>query len=223
MTQISLQENDTKLDGIESGATADQTDAEIRAAVEAATDSNVFTDDESLKLFGIETAANNYTHPTGAGNNHMPSGGTVGQVLENTASGTAQWADASGSIFPAFDNSTWTSMSLTTSGNNQTFTAPTGGNGIFFVSRIIIRSNNTSVYGSASASMSGTGSYAIVGGDYGGYLSSAGSAALSGLVAGNPINHGVQGFIAPGGTLTLSAVAPHYNMYFSLNGKYKSV
>ena len=34
----------TKLDGIETAATADQTDAEIRAAVEAATDSNVFTD-----------------------------------------------------------------------------------------------------------------------------------------------------------------------------------
>ena len=34
----------SKLDGIEALATADQTDAEIRAAVEAATDSNVFTD-----------------------------------------------------------------------------------------------------------------------------------------------------------------------------------
>ena len=46
-----------KLDGIESGATADQTDAEIRAAVEAATDSNVFTDADHTKLNGIETAA----------------------------------------------------------------------------------------------------------------------------------------------------------------------
>ena len=34
----------TKLDGIESGATADQTAAEIRTLTEAATDSNVFTD-----------------------------------------------------------------------------------------------------------------------------------------------------------------------------------
>ena len=40
----------TKLDGIESGATADQTNAEIRAAVEAATDSNVFTDADHTKL-----------------------------------------------------------------------------------------------------------------------------------------------------------------------------
>lgn len=40
----------TKLDGIESGATADQTAAEIRALVEAATDSNVFTDADHTKL-----------------------------------------------------------------------------------------------------------------------------------------------------------------------------
>ena len=47
----------SKLDGIESNATADQTNAEIRTAVEAATDSNVFTDADHTKLNGIETAA----------------------------------------------------------------------------------------------------------------------------------------------------------------------
>ena len=46
-----------KLDGIEAGATGDQTNAEIRAAVEAASDSNVFTDADHNKLNGIETAA----------------------------------------------------------------------------------------------------------------------------------------------------------------------
>jgi hypothetical protein len=47
----------TKLDGIETGATADQSSAEIRAAVEAATDSNVFTDADHTKLNGIEASA----------------------------------------------------------------------------------------------------------------------------------------------------------------------
>jgi len=56
-----------KLDGIESGATADQTNAEIRAAVEAASDSNVFTDADHTKLNGIATSANNYTHPSHPG------------------------------------------------------------------------------------------------------------------------------------------------------------
>ena len=47
----------TKLDGIESNATADQTDAEIRTAVGNATDSNVFTDADHSKLDGIESGA----------------------------------------------------------------------------------------------------------------------------------------------------------------------
>mgnify|MGYP003135091357 CR=1 FL=1 len=47
----------SKLDGIEAGATADQTDAQIRAAVEAATDSNVFTDADHSKLNAIEANA----------------------------------------------------------------------------------------------------------------------------------------------------------------------
>mgnify|MGYP000932125288 CR=1 FL=1 len=46
-----------KLDGIESGATADQTNAEIRTAVEAASDSNVFTDADHTKLNAIEASA----------------------------------------------------------------------------------------------------------------------------------------------------------------------
>jgi hypothetical protein len=47
----------SKLTGIEAGATADQSAAEIRAAVEAATDSNVFTDADHSKLDGIEALA----------------------------------------------------------------------------------------------------------------------------------------------------------------------
>ena len=48
----------SKLDGIEAGATADQTASEIRALVESATDSNVFTDADHSKLNGIEAGAN---------------------------------------------------------------------------------------------------------------------------------------------------------------------
>ena len=42
---------------VEDGATADQSNAEIRAAVEAASDSNVFTDADHSKLNGIEASA----------------------------------------------------------------------------------------------------------------------------------------------------------------------
>ena len=47
----------SKLDGIESGATADQTAAEIRTLVESASDSNVFTDADHSKLNGIAAGA----------------------------------------------------------------------------------------------------------------------------------------------------------------------
>lgn len=47
----------TKLDGIEAGATADQTGAEIKTAYEAEANTNAFTDAEKTKLSGIETGA----------------------------------------------------------------------------------------------------------------------------------------------------------------------
>lgn len=47
----------TKLDGIEAGATADLTAAEISALVGSATDSNVFSDADHAKLNGIEAGA----------------------------------------------------------------------------------------------------------------------------------------------------------------------
>ena len=46
-----------KLDSIEAGAEVNPTNAEIRAAVEAATDSNVFTDNDHSKLNAIEAGA----------------------------------------------------------------------------------------------------------------------------------------------------------------------
>jgi len=49
--------NSSKLNAIEASATADQTNAEIKAAVEAATDSNTFTDADHSKLNAIEASA----------------------------------------------------------------------------------------------------------------------------------------------------------------------
>ena len=47
----------TKLDTVESGATADQTDAEIKIAYESNADTNEFSDAEQTKLLGIEDGA----------------------------------------------------------------------------------------------------------------------------------------------------------------------
>lgn len=70
---------------------------------------NDYTTEEKAKLEGIEENANNYTHPTTAGNKHIPSGGTTGQMLVNTEDGTAEWADVSSKLQEKFDllNTMW--------------------------------------------------------------------------------------------------------------------
>lgn len=50
-----------------------------------------YTTEEKSKLAGIAAGANAYTHPSGAGNKHIPSGGSSGQILRWSASGTAAW------------------------------------------------------------------------------------------------------------------------------------
>lgn len=52
----------------------------------------LMTSAEKTKLAGIATGANNYTHPTGAGNNHIPAAGAAGNYLKYSAAGTATWA-----------------------------------------------------------------------------------------------------------------------------------
>ncbi len=148
----------TKLDGIETGATADQTPAQLLAAIKtvdvngsgglnagrldghalttASTGSTVVERDSSgdihARLFrseydstnssigyimtqvdtasnnyvrpstpaqvrstlNVANGANNYSHPTGNGNNHIPSGGSSGQILQYSSAGTAAWAAA---------------------------------------------------------------------------------------------------------------------------------
>jgi hypothetical protein len=91
----------TKLNAIEASADVTDTanvtsagalmDSELAsiAAVKATT--GTFLAADETKLDGIATGANNYVHPTTAGNKHIPTGGTVGQILKNTASGTATW------------------------------------------------------------------------------------------------------------------------------------
>ena len=41
----------------------------------------------------VTFTANNYTHPTTAGNKHIPSGGSAGNILKWSSNGTAVWGD----------------------------------------------------------------------------------------------------------------------------------
>lgn len=57
-----------------------------------------YTPVEKNKLAGIENNANNYTHPTTAGNKHVPSGGASGQFLKWDANGAAIWSSVPGGV-----------------------------------------------------------------------------------------------------------------------------
>lgn len=101
----------------ESGITVSyqDTDGTIDFTVDNQTDEN-FTSALKTKLDGIEAGANNYTyiHPTGGGNLHIPGGGNVGDLLENTSSGTAAW------MTPDYANSSHTHSNYIASNTNDT-------------------------------------------------------------------------------------------------------
>jgi len=113
----------SKLDGIESGATADQTNAEIKTAYEANADTNEFSDAEQTKLAGIATSANNYVHPNHSGDvTSTADGATVissGAVdiamlsATGTASGTTFLRGDNTWVVPTDTNTTYTSSDFT--------------------------------------------------------------------------------------------------------------
>jgi hypothetical protein len=87
----------SKLDGIESGATADQTAAQIRAKVEAASDSNVFTDADHTKLNGLEAnAKDDQTITAGSG---LTGGGTGDVTLSHANTSSQASVNGSGRTY----------------------------------------------------------------------------------------------------------------------------
>ena len=54
---------------------------------------------DKKKLDGIDTNANNYAHPTTAGNKHIPAGGKSGQILRWSSDGTAIWGDDNDTVY----------------------------------------------------------------------------------------------------------------------------
>lgn len=86
----------TKVDKVEGkGLSAnDFTDAllsKLNGITAGATKTEKSSTNGNIKINGTEVTV--YTHPTSAGYKHIPSGGSLGQVLQNSGNGTATWAD----------------------------------------------------------------------------------------------------------------------------------
>jgi hypothetical protein len=127
-----LTADESKLDGIESGATTDQTGAEIKTLYEAEGNTNAFTDAEQTKLTGVAPGATvnssdatllNRVNHTGtqaistvtglqtAIDSKEPALGnpaTNGFLLSSTTGGTRSWITAPSSGVPLADDNDWT-------------------------------------------------------------------------------------------------------------------
>lgn len=73
---------------------------------------------DKTKLNSISTNANNYVHPTTAGNKHIPAGGATGMILKWSGNGTARWDHETNTWF---NNASISGSTLTlTKGNGST-------------------------------------------------------------------------------------------------------
>ena len=77
-----------------------------------------FTSADNTKLDGIATSANNYSHPTSAGDKHIPTAGASGQFLKYSSSGTAIWAADTNTTYAVGDGGL-TQINFTSADNTK--------------------------------------------------------------------------------------------------------
>lgn len=150
----------TKLDGIESGATADQTNAEIRAAVEAASNSNVFTDADHSKLNGIETSATaDQTITAGSG---LSGGGTGNVTLSHSDTSSQGSSNNSGRTYiqditlDTYGHVTGLATATETVTNTDTNTTYTAGTDLSLSGTTFNHSDTSSLSGTYGSTSDGT-------------------------------------------------------------------
>lgn len=138
----------TKLNGIATGAEVNQnafsnvTVGSTTIAADGKADtltlvagSNVtLTPDATNDKITIAATDTVYTHPTSAGNKHIPAGGSSGQILRWSAAGTAAWGADNNTTYSNATQSAAGLMSaadktkldgIATGANNYTYTLPT--------------------------------------------------------------------------------------------------
>ena len=115
--------------------TANNTANSAKTTAESKSTVTSSTTNGNIKIDGTETTV--YTHPTTAGNKHIPTGGSNGQVLKWSASGTATWGTDA--------NTTYT---FGTGDNNGTIkVTPSGGS----AQNIAVKGLGTAAYTASTA------------------------------------------------------------------------
>lgn len=93
---------------------------------------------------GAEFTDTVYTHPTTAGNKHIPAGGAAGQILKYSADGTAVWGDSTGGASVTTYSVTIPSASWT--GSSAPYTKTVTVTGLLTTDEPIIDVNLTGTY-----------------------------------------------------------------------------
>ena len=111
----------------------------------------------------ITTQDTKYTHPTGAGYNHIPAGGSSNQVLRWKSSGVAEWSDDKGTTYTAGSGISISGTTINNSGVRSITTGSTNGT-------ISVNMNGTAsdvaVKGLGSAAYTASSAYAAVSHDH---------------------------------------------------------
>ena len=88
------------------------------------TNAGLMSADDKRKIDSIEDGANNYQHPTNAGNKHIPAGGSKGKILRWSSAGTATWGEET-----TYDEVTSTSAGLMSPADKVKLDGITAGSG----------------------------------------------------------------------------------------------
>jgi len=162
---------------------------------------------DGTKLDGIATGANDYVHPTSAGNKHIPSGGASGQILGYSSSGTAVWTDPAGGASVLFDSNNWANANLA-SNNGNTASFSGGTNGRWVLATAVTGGNGNNIGGGGQTGINGTGGWIyahLAGSTTGVNAKSAKSGETIGSGASIGGNIGITGWVPAGGNLTIKS------------------
>lgn len=107
---------------------------------------------DKTKLDGISTGANNYVHPTTAGNKHIPAGGSAGQCLVWSAAGTAVWGNAPSSTISQATADALGGIKIGYSTSGKNYAVQLDGAGKAFVN-VPWTDNNTTYLAATSAAL----------------------------------------------------------------------
>ena len=164
------------------------------------TDLKNFKISSKTKLDSIEQGANKYVHPTTAGNLHIPSGGSAGQILRWSADGTAVWGADNNTTYGVATTTANGLMSaadkvklngIDTGANN--YVHPGSGTNPHGTTKADVGLSNVNNWGATSAvNSTSTTTYATASAVKQAYdkaVAASSAGAISGCVASNTVKH----------------------------------